>query len=124
MMFMSGESIAGPFHKVLSFNIVGTDTVDHNMNMNITCRVVTIRMCADKSFVSRKILFCKFHPESLCPSGRESIVITIPRIKTDDVMMGFDFSTGLILIEAFVGLFVFFSEGIWITENPFLPLIS
>ena len=119
MMFMSGESIAGPFHKVLSFNIVSTDTVDHDMHMNIACRVVTIRMRTDKSFVSREIFFCKFHPESLCLLGCKSIVITIPRIKADDVMMGFDFSPGLILIEAFVGLFTFFSEGIRITVNPF-----
>lgn len=34
-------------------------------------------------------------------------------------MMSFDFSPGRILIEAFVGLFAFFSEGIRITVNPF-----
>lgn len=118
-MLVTSKGITWSFHKVLPLNIQGTNTVDYNMYMNISGRIVTIRMCADKCLMSGEILAGKFHPQSLRMFRSEPIIVTISGIKTDDIVMRLYFSSGLILMKVFIDGFTFTSKGIWITIDPF-----
>ena len=59
-VFVSGNFFMGLIHVTLSSDSFFTDTVDHNVRMDIAGTIVTIGMCHDKSLISRKDFLCKF----------------------------------------------------------------
>ena len=91
MMLMTGKRVAWSLHEILSGYIKCTNTVDDNVHMNIAGRIVSVRMCTDKSLMSREVLLSKFHAKSLGLFRSQSIVITVSWIEADDIVMSFDF---------------------------------
>ena len=91
VMLIAGAAVTGALHELLRFHVKLAQAVDDNMYMNVPTSMTSIRMSTDQSLVAGKILFCVFHANGLCPLRCQSAVNLILRVKTDDIVMRFDF---------------------------------
>ena len=56
MVLIPGKTVTRPFHKILSFYVQLTETVDDDVDMDITGAIVSIRMSTDDGLVAGKVL--------------------------------------------------------------------
>ncbi len=91
VVFESGKGIASAFHKGLAFRIIFSQAVDYDMHMDVAAFIVTVSMSADKSLMSGKILFGKFQSKQMRLFSGQSAFCRVFRIKTENIMVGFDF---------------------------------
>ena len=112
MMLVSGHGIPGPFHEILQGNVQLPYTVQHDVNMNIPGRIMTVFVGADDQLMTGKILSGKGHSKLLCLLRRETVFIPVPRIETDDVVMRFDFGAGLIFSVTGIHRLAFFLKAV------------
>ena len=98
MVLVPCLAVNGPLHKGLLRHIQFSQTVDYDMDMNISAAIVTVHVRTDQCLMSRKICFCVFQPKLLCPFPRQTIFCAVPWVKADDVMMAFDFILIFVLL--------------------------
>lgn len=91
----------------LRFRIVFPQAVDDYVHMNVPAFVMPVGMSAYEGLVTGKILFGKCHPELLCPGPGQPFFRGVLRIKTDDVVVGFDFAVTLVFTVFRVQLHAF-----------------
>ena len=56
MVLIPGKTVTRSFHKILSFYVQLTETVDDDVDMDITGAIVSIRMSTDDGLVAGKVL--------------------------------------------------------------------
>ena len=117
MVFVSGMNITGTFHEILHLNIQLADAVDYDVNMNITDTVVAVTVGADNGLMTGEITAGKLHADLLSILRSYSVFITIPRIKTDDVMMSLDLRPVAILVVFCVDCVTLDIETEWIAVD-------
>jgi hypothetical protein len=117
MVLVTGKAVTGSFHITLTFNIQHPHTVDDNVNMNVSGTVMTVRMSADDSLVSGKVSSGKLHAQLLRPVSSQSIFVPVTRIKTENVMVCFDFFFALIFPKPGIDSFTLFTERVRVTVN-------
>ena len=64
-------------------------------------------MGADQHLMPREILLCKGKPQFLGMLGSETIFVTIPGIKADDIVVSLDLGTVLIFAKMIIGAAAF-----------------
>ena len=89
MVLVASLAINGPFHKGLLRHIQFSQTVDYDMDMNVSAAIVPVHVRTDQCLMPRKIRFCVFQPKLLRPFSRQTIFCAVPWIKADDVMVSF-----------------------------------
>ena len=99
----AGKRVAGFVHVRHHGNAFNAQTVDDNVHMDVTAFVVTVRVCADQSLMAWEMLFAKIESKLLCPIHRQSVFFRIPRIKTDDVVMGLHIAAGEVFVIGKIG---------------------
>ena len=104
MVLVPCLAVNGPLHKGLLRYIQLSQTVDYDMDMNISAAIVTVHVGADQRLMSRKICFCIFQSKLLRPFSRQTIFCTVARIEADDVMVAFDFILVFVLLVLAVQL--------------------
>ena len=57
MVLIPGAGITVTLHKVLTLHIIFAQAVDNDMHMDVAASVMSVRVGADKSLMSGKILF-------------------------------------------------------------------
>ena len=102
MVLVPCLAVNGPLHKGLIRHIQFSQTVDYDMDMNVSAAIVPVHVRTDQCLMPRKICFCVFQPKLLCPFPRQTIFCAVPWIKADDVMVRFNF----ILVFVFLVLAV------------------
>ena len=112
-MLMTGESITRSFHEILMWNIKSTDAIQNDMNMNVACIPMTIRMCTDEYLMSWKVVICKCHPEFLSTLRSQTVFITVARIEANNVVMCLDFLAVLIFTKLSIGQRTVKSIALW-----------
>ena len=115
MVLVPCLAVNGPLHKGLLRHIQFSQTVDYDMDMNISAAIVTVHVRTDQCLMSRKICFCVFQPKLLCPFPRQTIFCAVPWVKADDVMMAFDFILIFVLLIFAVQLLAGRIKGIGFT---------
>ena len=91
MVLVASPAVNGSFHKGLLRHIQFSQTVDYDMDMNVSAAIVPVHVRTDQCLMPRKICFCVFQPKLLCPFPRQTIFCAVPWIKADDVMVRFNF---------------------------------
>lgn len=86
-------------------------------NMNITGSIMPVLMGTHQHLMSRKMFRCKCHTHFLCLFNRKARFDFIFGIKTDDVMMRFDFCFPFILFVFSISFPAFRCKIISITVN-------
>ena len=102
-------------HKGLLGHIQFSQTVDYDMDMNVSAAIVTVHVGADQYLMPRKICFCIFQSKLLRPFSRQTIFCTVARIEADNVMVAFDFILVFVLLIFTVQLLAGCIEGIGFT---------
>ena len=97
-MFVARLTVNRTFHKRLRQNIQFSQTVDYDMDMNISAAIVTVHVRTDQCLMSRKVGFCIFQPDGLRPLSRQTALVFICWIKADNVVVAFDFILVLVLL--------------------------
>ena len=115
MVLVPCLAVNGSLHKGLLRYIQLSQTVDYDMDMNISAAIVPVHVRTDQCLMSRKICFCIFQSNLLCPFARQTIFCAVPWIKADDVMMAFDFILVFVLLVLAVQLLAGRIEGIGFT---------
>ena len=59
------EGIARTIHVWFSFNVLHTNAIDHNMDMDVSSTVVTVRMRTDYCLMARKMIITKLNAKLL-----------------------------------------------------------
>ena len=98
MVLVPCLAVNGPLHKRLLRHIQFSQTVDYDMDMNIAAAIMTVHVRTDQCLMPRKICFCVFQSELLCPFTRQAIFCAVSWIKADDVMVAFDFILIFVLL--------------------------
>ena len=125
MVLVPCLAVNGPLHKGLLRHIQFSQTVDYDMDMNISAAIMTVHVRTDQSLMSRKVGFCIFKSKLLRPFSRQTIFCAVPWIKADDVMVAFDFILVLVLLVFAVQLLAGRIEGIGFTVQAVqIKLIS
>ena len=91
MVLVPCLAINGPFHKGPRRDIQFPQTVDYDMDMNVSAAIVPVHVRTDQSLMAWKVGFCIFQSKLLCSFSRQTIFCTVPWIEADDVMVAFDF---------------------------------
>ena len=98
MVFVPCLAVNGSLHKGLLGHIQLSQTVDYDMDMNISAAIVTVHVRTDQCLMPRKICFCIFQSKLLRPFSRQTIFCTVARIEADDVMVRFNFILVFVLL--------------------------
>ena len=98
MVFVPCLAVNGSLHKGLLGHIQLSQTVDYDMDMNISAAIVTVHVRTDQCLMPRKICFCIFQSKLLRPFSRQTIFCTVARIEADNVMVAFDFILIFVLL--------------------------
>ena len=128
MVLVPCLAVNGSLHKGLLRYIQLSQTVDYDMDMNISAAIVTVHVRTDQCLMPRKICFCVFQSKLLCPFPRQAIFCAVPWVKADDVMMAFDFILIFVLLIFAVQLLAGCIERIGLTvqtvpaKRPSSPL--
>lgn len=115
MVLVPCLAVNGSLHKGLLRYIQLSQTVDYDMDMNISAAIVTVHVRTDQCLMPRKICFCVFQSKLLCPFPRQAIFCAVPWVKADDVMMAFDFILIFVLLIFAVQLLAGRIKGIGFT---------
>ena len=97
-MFVARLTVNRTFHKRLRQNIQFSQTVDYDMDMNISAAIVTVHVRTDQCLMSRKVGFCIFQSDGLRSLSRQTALVFICWIKADNVVVAFDFILVLVLL--------------------------
>ena len=125
MVLVASLAINGPFHKGLLRHIQFSQTVDYDMDMNVSAAIVPVHVRTDQCLMPRKICFCVFQPKLLCSFPRQAIFCAVPWIKADDVMVAFDFILVFVFLVLAVQLLAGRIKGIGFTvQTVQIKLIS
>ena len=65
MVFVPCLAVNGSLHKGLLGHIQLSQTVDYDMDMNISAAIVTVHVRTDQCLMPRKICFCIFQSNTL-----------------------------------------------------------
>ena len=106
-----------PFHKIPLVYVILAEAVHHNVDMNVAGLVVPIGMGADNHLVAGEVFFGIFHPKCLSLFSRQPTLCHILRIEGNNIMVLFDFLTGVVLVEFAVEVSAFIVKGIWLTVD-------
>lgn len=98
MVFVPGAAVTRTFHKFFRLDIKLSQAVDYDMRMDVAAAVISIQMGADQSLMSGEIPFGIFKRKRLRPFTRKAALCMIPGIKTDNIMVSFDFIIGLVFV--------------------------
>ena len=115
MVLVPCLAVNGPFHKRPRRDIQFPQTVDYDMDMNVSAAIVTVHVRTDQCLMPRKICFCVFQSKLLRPFTRQTIFCAVPWIKADDVMVRFNFILVFVLLIFAVQLLAGRIEGIGFT---------
>ena len=115
MVLVPCLAVNGSLHEGLLGHIQFSQAVDYDMYMNVAAAIVTVHVRTDQSLMPRKIRFCIFQSKFLRPFPRQAIFRAVPWIKTDDVMVAFDFILVFVLLIFAVQLLAGRIEGIGFT---------
>ena len=109
-MLIPGLCISWTFHERLLWNIVFSNAVDNDMDVNVAGTIMTVWVRANNGLMTRKIFYSKFFSEFLCTIRCEAVFIFVTRIKTDDVVVCFDFFSVSIFLEMGIGFLALFRK--------------
>ena len=84
MVLVPCLAVNGPLHKGLLRHIQFSQAVDYDMDMNVAAAIVSVHVGADQRLMSRKIRFCIFQSDGLCPFSRQTVFCAVPWVKADD----------------------------------------
>ena len=104
MVFETGAAVAWALCEIGWGDVKLADAIQNNVYMDVSAFIVAVRMSADESLMSGKILSGKFKSELLGLLACQPRFRDIFRIKADDVMMGFDLPVTVVLAECHVDL--------------------
>ena len=125
MVLVPCLAVNGPFHKRPRRDIQFPQTVDYDMDMNVSAAIVPVHVRTDQCLMPRKICFCVFQCKLLCPFPRQTIFCAVPWIKADDVMVAFDFILVFVFLVLAVQLLADRIKGIGFTvQTVQIKLIS
>ena len=117
-MLVAGFCVAGPFCKPGLFYIEHTQTVENQVDVNISGMVGTIHVCADQNLMAGKVLFGESKSKGLRFSSCQIIVNNVLRIEAQNVMIGFDFLPFLILVKHIIEFRAFCIKKEGVTIDP------
>ena len=95
-MLESCQRIGRSLHERFPFHIQLAKAVEDDMHMNVSSLVVTVCMGADNNLMAGKMFLCKLHSQSLSAFRRETVILFVAGIKTDDVVVCLDFVTAVV----------------------------
>ena len=102
-VFASSFRIGGSVHVGQQRHIFDPQTVDDDMNMDVAGLVMPVRVGADDSLMTGKLLPAKPLAKLLCLVHGQPVVRAVPWVKADDVMVALYILFLLILAIAEVG---------------------
>ena len=109
-MLSSCLVVTGLSHVVLTGCIIFSNTVDHNMGMDISGMITSVCVSNNESLISRKYFPGQFHRKFLHSLSGKAAFHRILRIEADDIMMAFDIFLILILVKFCICPFAFHVE--------------
>ena len=115
MVLIPCLAVNGAFHKGLLGHIQFSQTVDYDMHMNVAAAIVPVHVRTDQCLMSRKVGFCVFQSKLLSPFSRQTTLVFISRIKTDNIVVRFDFILIFVLLVFTVQLLAGRIKGIGFT---------
>ena len=93
--------VTGLLHIGLALHFSCPDAADHDVDMDISRMVVSVRVGADDSRMTGKVLFAEVQAEGLCLFHRQPIFGCISWVKADDILMALNITMlGILTILA------------------------
>ena len=90
--------VTGLLHIGLALHFSCPDAADHDVDMDISRMVVSVRVGADDSRMTGKVLFAEVQAEGLCLFHRQPIFGCIPRVEADDILVTLDVIRVVVLV--------------------------
>ena len=90
--------VTGLLHIGLALHFSCSDAADHDVDMDISRMVVSVRVGADDSRMAGKVLFTEVQAEGLCLFHRQSIFDCIPWVEADDILVALDIIRVVVLV--------------------------
>ena len=90
--------VTGLLHIGLALHFLCPDATDHDVDMDISRMVVSVRVGADDSRMTGKVLFAEVQAEGLCLFHRQPIFGCIPRVEADDILVTLDVIRVVVLV--------------------------
>ena len=101
-MFGAGFPIGGAVHVRFPGCVPDPQTVDDDVNVNVSGMIVTVRVSAYDGLMPGEVVPAKLLSQFLRFIHGQSVIRRIPRIETDDVMMRFDLAPVHIFPESLI----------------------
>ena len=79
--------IAGLLHIGLTLHFSCSDAADHDVDMDVSRMVVSIRVSADDGRMTREVFFAEFQAKCLCLFHGQAVVGCISWVEADDILM-------------------------------------
>ena len=80
--------VAGLLHIGLAFHFASSDTPNHDVDMDVSRMVVSIRVSADDGRMTGKVFFAEFQAKCLCLFHGQAVVGCISWVEADDILVG------------------------------------
>ena len=82
--------VAGLLHIGLTLHLSCSDAADHDVDMDVSRMVVSIRVSADDGRVTGEVFFAEFQAKCLCLFHGQAVVGYIAWVEADDILMALD----------------------------------
>ena len=93
--------IAGLLHIGLALHFSCSDAADHDVDMDVSRMIVSIRVRADDGRMTGEVFLAEFQTKSLCLFHGQAVVSCISGVKTDDILMALNITMlGILTILA------------------------
>ena len=90
--------VAGLLHIGLAFHFPCSDAADHDVDVDVSRMVVSIRVCADDSGMTGEVFFAELQAEGLCPFHGQAVVGCISGVKAEDILVALDIVRVVVLV--------------------------
>ena len=91
------KPVAGLLHIGLALHLSCPDAADHDVDMDVSRMVVSVRVGADDGRMTGKVFFAEFQAKGLCLFHRQPVIGCIPWVKADDILVAFDITMLVVL---------------------------
>ena len=95
------KPVAGLLHIGLAFHLSRSDASDHDVDMDVSRMVVSVRVSADDGRMTGKVVLAELQTKGLRFFHSQSVVGCISGVKADDILMALDITMlGILTILA------------------------
>ena len=85
-MLLARFPVAGLVHEGLPFHGADTQAADDDVDVDVPCTVVTVRVGADDGGMTGEVVLAELQAKGLRPFHGQAVLYCVPRVEADDII--------------------------------------